>query len=156
MKHVSRSITIRRPRAVVYEVLRDVAHWPAFFVGFTGWDPVAPHDDGDAELHHVVLHVGSSSLGGLVRIGGRVEGERIEWQSERGPEHVGAFTLADDGEDTCRVTFDLGFQLAGGLVSRLVLELSTQIMGRLQVATLEALRHHCEWELDPTPEGDEA
>jgi carbon monoxide dehydrogenase subunit G len=147
MKHVRRSIRVARPREVVWEVVRDVATWPRFFVGVTGWEPA-----GEEDCHHVVLHVGSSSLGGVVRIGGRVPGERIDWQSERGPEHVGAFTLADDGGG-CLVSLDLGFQLAGGLVSRLVQELSSQIVGRLEVATLEALRHHCEWEAGTAERG---
>lgn len=145
MRIFSRSITIDRPRDEVFDVLRDLRHYPEFFVGITKWDPVGEVEGGLGDRYWILMEVGSIQAGGQVVVSEHVPGERVAWEAEQGTDHTIRFVLGDAGPGTTHVTVEFELRLLGGVLSRLAERLAGSIVKRNLTATLESLRDRCEY-----------
>lgn len=147
MKTVRRSIRVAASPEAVFEHLADPSRYPDFFVGLHGWDPVEGDGTKPGDRLRILLEVGSTHAGGIVRID-EVDFPRVfAWESERGTRHRAWFELSPGGTggDGTQVELAIAFRLAGNGTGRVVEQLAAPIVSRIIEATLEGLRHRVEW-----------
>lgn len=134
-------MTIRRPVERVAAVLREPQRYPAFVLGLLRVEPVGTPVGAIGDRYAIELDGGRITVGATVEI--TAWGERqVRWSGVEGLRHELAWVLTPVGDHT-RVRLRFGLELAGplrGIVERFALHAAR----RYAIASLEALRHHCE------------
>ena len=146
MYAVAQSIHIRRPVEDVFKVVHDLPSLPDWFVGVEKWEPIGPAHASVGDRYWVLLKVGAIAAGGEVAVTAVSEPTSIAWESLRGTKHRARFTLEPE-EGGCRARIELAFELSGAVSSRITELVSGGMVRRSLAATLEQLRHHCEFEI---------
>jgi len=146
MYAVGHSIHIRRPVEDVFKVVCDLPSLPDWFVGIEKWEPIGPAHASVGDRYRVLMKVGSIAAGGQVVITEVIEPRSIAWRSELGTKHTARFIL-DPEDGGSRASIELAFELSGAVSSRLTELISGAMVRRSLDATLEQLRHHCEFEV---------
>ncbi|MGH2753823.1 MAG: SRPBCC family protein [Actinomycetota bacterium] len=143
MKTVSRAIIIERPPSEVFALVDEPEHYPHFFVGMTKWESRSEQRTGIGARHRVLMRVGSIEAGGTIRVTDHRADELIAWTWEEGIHQEGCWRLAPRDGGT-ELTLEVGFDLSGGPVGRLVERLAGRTVGRNLTATLLAARRMLE------------
>lgn len=139
MKTVRRSLLIEKPPSEVFDLIDDTDRYPEFFVGMTRWQPRSENKSGVGARFRVLMKVGSIEAGGTVRVTEWTRPESIAWVYEEGIHQHGRWELQPRDAGT-EVTLEVGFDLSGGPVGRLVEQIAGRIVGRNLTATLLAAR----------------
>ncbi len=145
MKSIRKSIVIEASPADVFELVDDPGRYPEFFVGMTKWELRSKKRRGVGAGYRVLMQVGSIEAGGTVVVTRRRAGELIEWCHEQGIRQEGRWRLraVDGGTE---LALDVRYDLSGGLVGKLVEQLTGRIVERNLWATLLAARRLLEAE----------
>ena len=139
MKSIRRSIAIDAPPGDVFELVDDPGRYPEFFVGITRWEPRSKKLRGVGARYRVLMQVGSIEAGGTVVVKRRKVNELIEWSYEQGIHQEGRWKLRElDG--ATELTLEVRYDLSGGIVGRLVEQITGRIVERNLWATLLAAR----------------
>lgn len=146
MYAVEQSIHVRRPVEDVFKVIQNLPALPDWFVGVEKWESIGPAHATVGDRYWVLLKVGAIATGGQVVITEVTEPRSIAWESEKGTKHSARFTLEPE-DGGCRARIELAFQLSGAISSRVTELISGGMVRRSLGATLEQLRHHCEFEI---------
>ena len=91
---IERTILIERPPADVFALVSDPTAYDEFFVGMSRWEPRSRKHRGVGARFKVLMKVGSIEAGGILRVTGWKEPERIGWESESGVQHRGTWTMS--------------------------------------------------------------
>ncbi len=138
MRSVRRQLHVPASPEAVWAVIRDFDSYETLYVGATRFDPIVSDDGG--ERYEVRLRVGSSAVGGSILVTVDDAPKVLAWVSDSGVAQEGRWILtpAEGGTD---VVVEFGYQLVGGLGSRLVERLAATIISRQLWATLHQVRH---------------
>lgn len=149
MRQIRRSIDVARPPADVFAWVADPSRYPKFFVGLHGWEPIEGSGKELGDRLRILLEIGATHSGGIVRVAEVDPPHRFAWASEVGTRHDASFEVAPTPAGS-RVTMTLAFQLSGGITGRVVQRVASPIVVRVVEATLESLRHRVEWQHLPS------
>jgi ribosome-associated toxin RatA of RatAB toxin-antitoxin module len=139
VKSIRRSIAIDAAPGDVFELVDDPGRYPEFFVGITKWEPRSKKLRGVGARYRVLMQVGSIEAGGTVVVKRRRVNELIEWSYEQGIHQEGRWKLREHGGAT-ELTLEVRYDLSGGIVGRLVEQITGRIVERNLWATLLAAR----------------
>jgi ribosome-associated toxin RatA of RatAB toxin-antitoxin module len=139
VKSIRRGISIDAERGDVFELVDDPGRYPEFFVGITKWEPRSKKLRGVGARYRVLMQVGSIEAGGTIVVKRRRVNELIEWRYEQGIHQEGRWKLRElDG--ATELTLEVRYDLSGGVVGRLVEQITGRIVERNLWATLLAAR----------------
>lgn len=138
MRDLVQKITIERPPEAVWDLISDPDRYPDFFKGLTRWK-LLTEEPGTGARYRVLMQVGSIEAGGIVSVTAWRQPEVIRWESEQGIHQRGSWKLSPAGSGT-EVILEIGFDLSGGPVGRLVETIAGRIVARNMWATLLAAR----------------
>lgn len=137
MKRVLEAIDVARDADTAWQLVGDLSRYDEFVVGTTRWEPLA-------EAHYAIrMQVGAIAAGGEIAVTVEPDRRRVHWETVRGTGHTANLQVDETGPDTCRITFELMFDLAG-VVAPLTERLATPLVERNLVASLETARHQLE------------
>lgn len=144
MYAIAHDIDIKAPVEDVYKVVHDLPRLPDWFVGIEKWEPVGPAHASVGDRYWILLRVGAIAAGGRIVITEVTEPRQIAWESENGTKHTARITVtARDGGSNARI--ELAFELQGAVAARVIELISGGMVRRNLDATLEQLRHQCEF-----------
>lgn len=138
MRKIVQEIVVERDPDEVWSLISDPDRYPDFFKGLTRWKLLSG-EPGIGARYRVLMQVGSIEAGGIVSVTEWRTAEAIRWESERGIRQRGSWTLRPVAVGT-EVRLEIGFDLSGGPVGRLVEVLTGRIVARNLSATLMAAR----------------
>ena len=127
------------PRAKVFDLVDEPRRYPEFFVGMTKWEPRSKKLRGVGAKYRVLMQVGSIEAGGTVGVTRRRVNELIEWKHEQGIRQEGRWRLRSI-EGGTELALEVRYDLSGGIVGRLVEQVTGRIVERNLWATLLAAR----------------
>ena len=145
MKSIRKSIVVEASRPDVFELVDDPGRYPEFFVGMTKWELSSKRRRGVGARYRVLMQVGSIEAGGTVVVTRRRASELIEWRHEQGIRQEGRWRLRSV-EGGTELALEVRYDLSGGLVGRLVEQMTGRIVERNLWATLLAARRLLEAE----------
>ena len=146
MIELERSIEVGRDAGGVFALISDPARFPEFFVGITRWVRCSRKERGIGAEYRVLMRVGSIEAGGLIRITDWQEPTTIAWRSERGIHMQGRWTVTPREDGSTELRLEIGYDLTGGPVGRLVERIVGRIVGGNMQATLLAARRILQFE----------
>lgn len=119
---IEESVTIDAPRSVVWDYVTDPANYLEFMQGLTRWEVAGGVERGLGARYRILLHVGSSDVGGLIEVVEWVPESDMAWSSVTGVDQRGRWRLRDASDGGTRVQFRFAFGVAGGGIGALVAE----------------------------------
>lgn len=138
MRDLFQKITVEQPPEAVWDLISDPDRYPDFFKGLTEWK-LLTEETGAGARYRVLMQVGSIQAGGIVSVTAWEQPGSIRWESVRGIHQRGAWKLRPVAAGT-ELTLEIGFDLSGGPVGRLVEAIAGRIVARNMWATLLAAR----------------
>lgn len=141
MKRIVRAIDVGRSAADAWRLVSDLSRYDEVIVGVRRWEPA-----GD-DRYWILMQVGAVPTGGEVRVTVNHDAHEVAWTSLRGTRHDARLKVDETSDDTCRVVFELHFDLVGPAASLTEL-LAGPIVRRSLEASLESARHLIEFDMD--------
>jgi ribosome-associated toxin RatA of RatAB toxin-antitoxin module len=150
---VRRKIIVERDPGAVFRLIDDPSRYSEFFRGITRWDLRSEKERGVGARYRVLMKVGSIQAGGTIRVTEWAENETIAWDAEQGIDQEGRWRLHPLSPGQTELMLEVGFDLSGGPVGKLVERLAGRIVARNMWATLLAVRRMLEAEVGrPRPD----
>lgn len=119
---IEESVTIDAPRPLVWDYVTDPANYLEFMQGLTRWEIAGGVERGLGARYRILLHVGSSDVGGLIEVVEWVPDSDMAWSSVTGVDQRGRWRLRDTSDGRTRVQFRFAYGVAGGGIGALVAE----------------------------------
>jgi carbon monoxide dehydrogenase subunit G len=141
MKQIVRTIGVGRSAADAWRLVSDLSRYDEVIVGVRRWEPA-----GDGR-YWILMQVGAVPTGGEVRVTVDHDAHEVEWTSLRGTRHDARLKVDGISHDTCRIVFELRFDLVG-LAAPLTELLAGPILRRNLEASLESARHLIEFDME--------
>lgn len=141
MKQIVRAIEVGRSAAAAWRLLSDLSRFDEVIVGVRRWEPA-----GD-DRYWILMQVGAVPTGGEVRVTVDHDAHEVRWQSLRGTRHEARLKVDEVTDDTCRIVFELQFELVGPAAPLTEL-LAGPILRRNVEASLESARHLIEFDMN--------
>jgi len=144
-----RSIEVSRDAEALFALIDDPVRYPEFFVGITKWEVCSEKQRGLGASFRVLMRVGSIEAGGTVKVTDWQEPRTIAWRSERGIRQQGRWTVTPHEDGSSELALEIGYDLDGGPVGRLVERMVGRIVAGNVQASLLAARRVLTVERDP-------
>lgn len=137
MRRVLEAIDVARDADAAWQLVGDLSRYDEFVVGTTHWERLSEG------RYAIRMQVGAIAAGGEIAVTVDADRRRVHWETVRGTGHTANLQVGETGPDSCRITFELMFDLAGA-VAPLTERLATPLVERNLVASLETARHQLE------------
>jgi ribosome-associated toxin RatA of RatAB toxin-antitoxin module len=137
---VAQTIHIDREPKEVFELIADPSRYPEFLAaGITTWKPLTDPSTGVGARYRTLMKVGAVEVGGGIEVTRWEEPVCIEWTAYQGVRQSGRWLLAPvDG--TTALSFEIDYDIGGGIVGKLVERIAAKTMARNVWASLLAAR----------------
>ena len=119
MGHITSSQAISAPVDAVFAYVDDYRNTTKYMKDLTKWAPAGSLTHGQGASFQVAMKAGPITLASVVDITTWAENSTIGWSSTDGFKQTGRWSFKQDGERT-RATFDLDYELPGGIAGRLL------------------------------------
>jgi uncharacterized membrane protein len=127
MGHITSSQGISAPVDAVFAYVDDYRNTTKYMKDLTKWAPAGSLTHGKGASFQVAMKAGPITLASVVDITTWAENSTIGWSSTDGFKQTGRWSFKADGERT-KATFDLDYELPGGIAGRLLSRASDPIV----------------------------
>jgi uncharacterized membrane protein len=127
MGHITSSQGIAAPVDAVFAYVDDYRNTTKYMKDLTKWAPAGSLTHGKGASFQVAMKAGPITLASVVDITTWAENSTIGWSSTDGLKQKGQWSFKADGERT-KATFDLDYELPGGIAGRLLSRASDPIV----------------------------
>jgi uncharacterized membrane protein len=127
MGHITSSQGISAPIDAVFAYVDDYRNTTKYMKDLTKWAPAGSLTHGKGASFQVAMKAGPITLASVVDITTWAENSTIGWSSTDGFKQKGQWSFKADGERT-KATFDLDYELPGGIAGRLLSRASDPIV----------------------------
>lgn len=119
---INEAIEIRAPMRDVWDFLADFTNYPEFMVGLTRWELIGKQSAGLGARFRLLIHAGSTDVGGKIEVVEWSEPTDIAFTSVTGIDQRGRWRLRRAREGVTRVEFRWAYGVAGGGIAGLIAE----------------------------------
>lgn len=119
MGHITVTEEIAAPVEAVFAYVDDYRNTTRYMKDLTRWAPVGTTTHGKGATFEVAMKAGPMTLSSVVDITTWTEGRAIGWTSTEGFRQIGKWSFKARG-GTTEATFDLEYELPGGIAGRLL------------------------------------
>lgn len=119
MGQITSSQVISAPVEAVFAYVDDYRNTTKYMKDLTEWTPAGSLTHGAGASFRVAMKAGPITLASVVDITTWTENSSIGWRSTDGFRQAGQWSFKPDGQRT-RATFDLDYELPGGIAGRLL------------------------------------
>jgi uncharacterized membrane protein len=143
MGHITITKQIAAPAEVVFGYVDDYRNTTKYMKDLTKWQPKGDKTHGKGARFEVAMKAGPMTLDSSVEITTWSENTAIGWVSQTGFKQNGTWSFRAAGSGTT-VTFDMEYDLGGGIAGRLVAKAAEPIV-RLNIErSVDALKAQTE------------
>jgi len=128
MGHITVSATIAAPVELVFGYVDDHKNTTKYMKDLVKWEPVGSQVHGKGSQFAVAMKAGPLTLDSSVEITEWAENQTIGWVSRKGLKQTGKWSFKPAGSGKTAATFDLEYELPGGIAGRVAGKVAEPIM----------------------------
>lgn len=139
MGHISITQHIAVPPEQAFAYVDDHTHTTAYMKALDRWEPAGRKVHGKGARFAVAMKAGPMTLSSVVEISQWTENRVIAWRSTEGFRQTGRWSFRNGGDGT-DATFDLEYELPGGIAGRVLARAADPIIRANLEASVRQLR----------------